>query len=303
MGLALCSDCRRKRIIHDLSSDDLYDDDSVITISYSPKAEQKTQPYPEKSLILDIELVNSRAATNSSNNVPQTAMFAKQELLSVDSAEPRYTREPSLRQRLKDRRRMNNSPRTPVGWYDEELESKFYIKALEDNTLKHLHETMHTVESMVEKGAAFSEELAHQGNVIVNTSHDLLKTQQDLNQSKHSLNAMSIHGKFANVVSQIKSKRQGFYSSEDEADRDYLTRSMSLPAKFSYRSFGDTKQQQIKGRVKQLIRAMDTLSGQQLGIAEELEYQVPHLQKINKNSGRVSKKIKRQMTKINDLKN
>merc|ERR1712183_498757 len=152
---------------------------------------------------------------------------------------------------------------------------------------------------MVNKGAAIAAELRREGEVIRKANRDMLKTEHEINQASRTLNGMTLHGKIANYWR--RKPKQNEYPVDNESGRDFLPRSISLPAKFAYRSSSDSKQQQIKDSVKQMILNMGTLREQNEGIAEELVSQEPHLQLMSDNMNRVQNQIVRQTTRISEM--
>jgi len=306
MGLKLCSECKREvpRVEHVKSSSTYEESDSTDCIRYPSKEKLKTQfssvtVKPLKLAKLNIDIVSGNATTPRASGG-----LRKSEV--PESPSCRFPRGLSLRQKLNERKLIDSCPHTPLGYYDEEEAqaekvAQFYMGALEDSTLHHAKEANRVTESMVEKGAEISAELMRSGNVVRQANRNMRKVEQEINQTKRTINGMTLKGKVTNFWRR-KPKKIGYPDDSERGSRDYLPRSISLPAKFACRSsLGDSKQKQIKDNVKQLIHNMDTLREQNLGIAEELVYQEPHLQTMSDNMGRVQNEIVRQTTRINQM--
>jgi len=307
MGLKLCSDCKREKPkIEDVNYSSLLEEDNSKACIYNPsKEELKTQfssvtVKPPKLAQLNIEILagNTNSANNSGGNITSEI---------PESPAHRLPRGRSLRQKLNERKLINSCPQTPLGYYDEEerqgeKEAKFYIDTLEDNTLTHAQEANSLTESMVNKGARIAAELRREGEVIMKANRDMINAENEINQTRHTLNGMTLHGKIANYWRRKPKPTE--YPVDNEREPDYLPRSLSLPAKFAYKyrsSPADTKQQQIKDSVKQMIFNIDTLREQNEGIAEEIMFQEPHLQLMSDNMNRVQSEIVRQTTRINEM--
>jgi len=306
MGLKLCSDCKREK--PKIVSSSLLEEDNSTARVYNPSKsneELKTQfssvtLEPPKLEKLNIEIVagNNISANTSGGNLTSEI---------PESPAPRLPRGRSLRQKLTERKLINSCPQTPLGYYDEEerqaeKEAQYYIDELEDNTLERAKEANSLTESMVNKGARICAELRREGEVIMKTNRDMVKAEHEINQARHTLNGMTLHGKIANYWR--RKPKQPEYPVDNEREPDYLPRSLSLPAKFAYKyrsSPADTKQQQIKDSVKQMIFNIDTLREQNEGIAEEIMFQEPHLQLMSDNMNRMQSEIVRQTTRMNEM--
>jgi len=308
MGLAFCSECSKVSITGQFQSPELIEVNDNDT-AWMPPDELNTQFYLERPQSLNATDGNNGIAIKSAGRV------LRPEFLALDSPRPRSTRGPSLRKRLIERKLIHSSPATPWS-FDAERKANISVNAendnalerlsetfFEDNSLKQLRETNRLAQSMVVKGDEMREELIRQGKVTEQANRDVFNTEQDINETSSTLRGMTFRGKLANMVWRKNSKRRQYNDFEYENDRPYhLPRSMSLPAKFASPNLrAKTKQQRIKNDVNQLIQSMDTLRDQQLGIAEELEYQDPHLKELGTNMARVNDKMKRQTRQINDL--
>jgi len=308
MGLAFCSECSKVSITGQFQSPELdeVNDDGT---AWMPPDALNTQFYLETPQSLNARDENNGVVIKSPGRVLSPRFIA------LDSPRPRSTRGPSLRKRLIERKLIHSNPATPWS-FDAERKSNISMNAendnsleqlsetlLEDNSLKHLSETNRLAQSMVVKGDEMREELIRQGKVTVQANRDVFNTEQDINETSSKLRGMTFRGKLANMIWRKNSQRRQYNGFEYEDNRDYhLPRSMSLPAKFASKNLREkTKQQRIKNDVNQLIRSMDTLRDQQLGIAEELQYQDPHLKELGTNMVRVNDKMKRQTRQIYEL--
>jgi len=301
MGLAFCSDCTREGLPVDLSSCLREEDDDITTCSqYPPPKVKYITEFPSvkrpKLENINIDIVAGHRTINSPGRVLKPGLFL------CDSPASRGSRCPSLKQQLAERKLINSDHQTPLGYYDEgEREAECYIDALEDNTLTNIQDTNRLAQSMAVKTAEIAEELRREGDVIMKVNRDVFNTEQEINDASRTLKGMTLHGKVTNML-RSKSKRLKPPGYDDGGDRNLLCRSRSLPAKFAYRSSpGDTKQQQIKDEMKQLIRTMDTIRDQNLGIAEEMKFQEPHLRDMSNNMSRVQDRIVRETTQINQM--
>lgn len=234
-------------------------------------------------------------------NKKRASKAARRNFTITNCGSPTYPQSPSLIRKIHER---NSYPETPASYFHGKLDNevKLYISALEDNSMTHINDANHIAQSMVEKGDAISTELVRQREVTKSANRKMLETEHEINQTGRVLKGMSLHGKLANMMWGTRSSQKELDSFDDDGNRNKLKRSMTLPANFSYQiSPADTKQERIKGGVKQLIRTMDVLGEQQRGISDELESQEPHLRMMHENMGRVQNKMKRQTTQINEL--
>jgi len=320
MGLTLCSDRKREnpKIEYVWSSsfieEDNYTDEelhpqypSEPILEEDNSRDEKLEPRtlfpsepmkPPKVAKLNIEIVAGNTISASTSGGLLTSKYP-------ESPGHGLRQRRSLRQKLTERKLIANCPQTPLGYYDEkerqvEKEAKLYIDALEDNTLTYAKNINSLSEELVNKGAMIAAELRREGVVIMNANRHILKTEHDINQNKNTLNGMTLRGKIANY--RRRKPKQTEYPVDNEREKDYLPRSISLPAKFAYRSSpADTKQQQIKDTVKEMIFNMDTLREQCEGIAEEIMFQEPHLHQMSDNMHRVENEIVRQTTRIKEM--
>jgi len=310
MGLSLCSQCVQKEPVIGLDVTDDWEKDSEESsgIIFMPNDDldsfrrlsnsafnTKRQFYRGPVGRPELRKVKSEGAWCS--RVP----VVTPEFRAANSFGERHSREPSLVQRLHERHSCSSSP---LGYYnnDEVFDAKSYMCTLEKDTLMSIKDANRIAQSMVQKGNDISSELVRQGAVTSSAYCNILNTEQEIHRTSYALNEMSVTGRFANRFLRRKSRQHELDAFDDEEEGGTLSRRKTLPANFSYRcSSKDTKQQQIKDNVEQLIGAMDIIEDQQRGIAEELEYQKPHLRMINEHVGHVQVEITRQTTQMRDL--
>jgi len=194
----------------------------------------------------------------------------------------------SLMQKMEQRRNTHEQ------FVHGEREAKLYMDAVETDTLNHVDNAVRIASLIVEKTEDITEELVRQGDVIRGANDDIHYTEQDVNQTNYTLKGMkSLRGKLGNMVWRKKPKIQEYNGFETDYGSAIRNRSVSAPPKLELDSPAvGSKQQQIKGGLRTLNVAMDTIRSRQLVIGEELQRQDKQLNEFSGNMTRTQDKIK-----------
>jgi len=175
--------------------------------------------------------------------------------------------------------------RSTVVKKEAELQAKRHSKIVMDDTLKHLSHSIRTAGSIVEKGAAINNELARQENVLSKAETDISIAEYDTDLVTNTLKGMrSLRGKLKNVIwkKEPKLKMNEFdcqtstFSNVNldllEEDAGLCALSMQCKPSTIYRAaYEDEQQIQIKAGIKQLHKALNIMSVQQMEAAGALK--------------------------------
>jgi len=199
---------------------------------------------------------------------------------------------------------------------EAELQAKRYSKIVMDDTLKHLSHTIHTAGSIVEKGAAINNELARQENVLSKAETDISIAEYETDQVTRTLKGMrSLRGKLKNViwkkepklkVNEIDCQKSTFSNLnldllEEDAGLCALSGMQCKPSTIHGATSEDEQQIQIKAGMKQLHKALDIMTVQQMEAAWALKSHEGRLSMFEEQVTTTNNKIKCQSHMIGKI--
>jgi len=203
--------------------------------------------------------------------------------------------------------KMKGWHRSPVVNREAELVAKQYSLRVMDDTLKHLSYTLGIASSTVEKGAKINKELASQDRVLARAESDMSVTAYQTEQVTETLKGIrSVGRKLKNViwkkepelnVTKFQSKTSTFrslHSGSLDHDVGFSSLSSYSPSSLSKDSSEAVKQTQIEEGMRQLNKALDIMTVQQLDAAWALSSQEARLTKFEKRMTNTNESINRQ---------
>merc|ERR1719320_836427 len=184
----------------------------------------------------------------------------------------------SLQERMKQRSRCRSSVVDREG----EFRAKQYASFVKEDTLKHLHHTIHVAGSIVQKGNDINEELGRQDRVLSKAENDISIAEYETDQTAQTLKGMSsLTNKIIDSIWRKEPKLKARACSELSVDLfDGETGLSSFSKMSGCRSFSPnveskehTHEEQLKSGMGQLHMALDIIKMQQLDTARTLENQ------------------------------
>jgi len=216
----------------------------------------------------------------------------------------------SLEKRMKEWHRSTSTIRT-------ECAAKQYTEMLQDDSLKHLRQSIRVAGSIVQKGTNINQELARQHDLIRKSNNDISVAEYDTDLSNERLRGMSsITWKLMSKIRKGKPKlKVKAFSTVGVLNGEMGLCSVSKvcspttipPARGSAKdttqqaSAKDTKQQQLKSGIEELHTTLDIITVQQMDTAWSLKQQDKELSVFEGKMDRTKTKIERQCQMINNI--
>jgi len=202
------------------------------------------------------------------------------------------------------KKKLEQRKNKPKPFIKGEREAKLYAEMVERDTLTHMGNTLRIAEMIVQKSDDITEELVRQGDVINQANSDMHDTEQEVNQTNHTLKGMkSIRGKVANTLWHKKPKvdvYKGFQHNKGTSLRKRRCVSAPVPMEYDMSS-EETNQQQITGGLKKLNQVFDTIKVRSLDISDEINRQDKQLGEFSNNMSRTQDKIKVQTRAMSSM--
>jgi len=245
-------------------------------------------------------------STIRSKSVPDRSCTGRRKINTIEKAksDPTKMRGSSLEKRMKEWHSSSSTIRSA------ESTAKDYSNMLQDDSLKHLHQSIRMADSIVQKGTNINQELARQQDLIRKTDNEISLAEYDTDLSNERLRGMSsISCKLMNMIR--KSKRPKLkvkaFNTVDVLNGELGFCSMSSklcspstipPARASAK---DTKQQQLKSGIGELHTTLDIIREQQMDTAWSLKQQEKELSVFEDKMDRTKTKIEQQCQLINNI--
>jgi len=211
---------------------------------------------------------------------------------------------------------MNYWNRSSVVNPEAELQAKLWCNTVANDTLKNLSHTVRIAGSIVETGAAITDELSRQDRLLSMAETDISVSKYETEQVAKTLKGMRcLRSKLNNVMWKKSPKRKQILDldkttsfnnmklecSEEDMKSYAVSKTERKSQSVSQDTLGDIQQIQIKTGMGRLHNALDIMAMQQMDVAWALHTQEERLNMFEEQVTTTNEKINRQRRMVNRI--